>query len=216
MGGQYANMVSAVEPDILGVVPTGAGGYWSYFAVHTSLMGGLAGPLGLVLGTTQKLNHLHPALQLFETIWEPVDPMVYMPRVARRPLSGHPARPIYEPVGQGDSYFPEQTYDAASLAYGHKEAGTIVWSSMQDALKLQGLDGIAPYSVKNDLMSSNGTTYTGAIMQYVGDGIYDPHSIFTQLDSVKYQYGCFLSTLLQNGVATIPAPQPLGTPCPND
>jgi hypothetical protein len=31
---------------------------------------------------------------------------------------------------------------------------------------------------------------------------------------VKYQYGCFLSTFLQKGMATVPAPAALGTPCP--
>lgn len=52
------------------------------------------------------------------------------------------------------------------------------------------------------------------MVQYHGDGIYDPHAIYSQLDAVKYQYGCFLSTMLATGTATVPAPAPLGTPCP--
>jgi hypothetical protein len=57
-----------------------------------------------------------------------------MPRLGARPLAGHPVRPVYEPVGKGDSYFPIVLYDAIALAYGHQQAGDIVWPSMQEAL----------------------------------------------------------------------------------
>ena len=42
----------------------------------------------------------------------------------------------------------------------------------------------------------------------------DGHDIFAQLDQVKYQYGCFLSTMLRTGTAIAPAAAPLGKPCP--
>ena len=50
------------------------------------------------------------------------------------------------------------------------------------------------------------------VVQYKGDGTFDPHSIYRQLDAVKYQYGCFVETFVKRGVATIPAAAPLGTP----
>ena len=168
----------------------------------------------LLLGTQSELTFLHPGLSLFETAAEAVDPMVSMPRVARRPLPGSPSRPVYEPVGQGDSYFPEATYDAMATAYGHKETGTVVWPTMQTALALEGDDGILPYSVVNDLTSESGAKYTGMVVQYHGDGVYDPHALYSQLDTVKYQYGCFFSTFLETGTAVVPAPQALGTACP--
>jgi hypothetical protein len=215
MGGQYVNLMGAVEPLMLGAVATGAGGYWSYFILYTSLIPDLGQKIGTIfLGTPAKLSHLHPGLFTFQIAWEPVDPMIYMPRVARRPLKGHPQRSIYEPVGKGDSYFPTQTYDAMALAYGHKEGGKVVWPTMQEALKLDGLDGLISYPIKDDLTSSTGQKYTGAILQYEGDGVYDPHAIYTQLDDVKYQYGCFLESMLKTGKATIPAPAALGSPCP--
>ncbi|APR87405.1 hypothetical protein A7982_12754 [Minicystis rosea] len=215
MGGMYTNLISAVEPRIRAALPTGAGGYWSHFILITPLIPDIAGKVGTVLlGTSAKLTFLHPGLSLFETAAEAVDPMVSMPRLARRPLPDHPVRPIYEPVGKGDSYFPMETYDAMALAYGHKEAGDIVWATMQEALKLSGHDGILPYPVSQDLTSETGTKYTGVVVQYEGDGVYDPHAIYSQLDAVKYQYGCFFSTFLKTGTATVPAPAPLGTPCP--
>jgi hypothetical protein len=123
-------------------------------------------------------------------------------------------RPVYEPVGQGDSYFPTEVDDAVALAYGHKEAGEVVWADMQSALALESLDGVAAYPVAQELTSADGTPYTGVVVQYQGDGIYDPHAIFAQLDAVKYQYGGLFASFIATGTATVPAPQPLGTPCP--
>jgi len=215
MGGMYTNMIGAVEPRIRAVVPTGAGGFWTYFILKTSLIPGLESKVQVILLQTQaELTFMHPAIHLAETALEPADPMIYMPRLARRPLEGHPVRPIYEPVSKGDSYFPTVLYDAMVLAYGHNEAGDIVWPEMQEALKLDGLDGILEYPIWNNRKSeTDGTPYTGVVVQYEGDGIYDPHSIYGQLDEVKYQYGCFFSTFLQTGTAKVLAPKPLGSPC---
>jgi putative ABC transport system ATP-binding protein len=85
---------------------------------------------------------------------------------------------------------------------------------VETALGLVGLGGMLPYPVKNDSTSASGAAYTGAVVQYAGDGIYDPHAIYSQLDAVKYQYGCFFETFAKTGTATIPAPAALGTPCP--
>jgi hypothetical protein len=215
MGGMYTNLISAVEPRIRAALPTGAGGYWSHFILITPLIPDIAAKVGTVLlGTQAKLTFLHPGLHLFQTAAEAIDPMVSMPRLARRPLLNHPVRPIYEPVGKGDSYFPTETYDAMALAYGHKEAGDVVWATMQEALKLAGKDGLVGYPVLDELTSEAGGKYTGVVVQYEGDGVYDPHAIYSQLDAVKYQYGCFFSSFLKTGKATVPAVAPLGTACP--
>jgi hypothetical protein len=113
---------------------------------------------------------------------------------------------VYEPHGNGDSFFPTPVQDAVALAYRNREAGQIVWPSMQDALRLAGSDGIVPYPVTL-------TQNSGVVVQYEGDGIYDPHAIYSQLDAVKYQYGCFFETFLAHGVATVPAPADYSIPC---
>lgn len=213
MGGMYTNMIGSIEPRIRAVVPTGAGGYWSYFILETSLIPNADKLLGIMLGTKVPLTFMHPAMHLLETTFEPADPIVYMPRLAYRPLKDHPVRPIYEPAGKDDSYFPTTVYDTVALAYNHPQTGDEVWPSMQKALALAGLDGILPYPVANNLKSEDGRKYTGAVIQYEGDGIYDPHALYTQLDSVKYQYGCFLDTFLKTGTAVILAPKALDSPC---
>jgi hypothetical protein len=213
MGGMYTNLISATDLRIKAAVPTGAGGFWTWFILITPLRPGLGDLLAILLESAP-LTSLHPALHLVETGWEPADPFVSMPRLGRRPLPGHPIRPVYEPMGKGDQYFPTPLYDAAALAYGHEEAGALVWPSMQDALVLDGLGGVRSYPVRDNRTSASGARYTGVAVQYEGDGIEDPHAIYRQLDAVKYQYSCFLSTFLSTGSAVVPAPAALGTPCP--
>ena len=214
MGGMYTNLVAAVEPGIKLAVPTGAGGFWPQFILTTSYIAGADKLLGILLRTDAPLTALHPAMHLLFTAWEPADPIVHMPRLARRPLPGHPVRSIYEPVGKDDKYFPTALFDAIALAYGHQQAGETIWPTMQEALRDDGLEGLLPYPVKDNRPSAAGGRYTGVVVQFRGDGIADPHSIYRQLDAVKYQYGCFVASFLATGKAVVTAPAPLGTPCP--
>ncbi|MBK8939296.1 MAG: hypothetical protein IPM79_17135 [Polyangiaceae bacterium] len=216
MGGMYTNLIGATEPLLRAAVPTGAGGHWSYFILETSLRdGNIPAFLTLLLGTTVELTFLHPVLSLGAAALEPADPLIYMPHLGRRPLPGHPVRPVYETTSLGDSYFPTQIYDAAALAYGHQQAGEVVWSDMQDALALAGLDGIAPYPITDNLTSDTGEPYTGVVVQYEADGDYDPHAIYSHRDDVKRQYSCFFDTFLRDGSATVVEPTTeWAAPCP--
>jgi hypothetical protein len=214
MGGMYTNLISATDARIRLAVPTGAGGFWTWFVLVTQLEPGLPDLLALLLGAQAPLTQLHPALHLIETGWEPADPFASMPRLSRLPLPGHPARPVYEPVGRGDQYFPTELYDAAALAYGHEQAGATVWPSMQQALLQESLAGLLPYPVRDNLASA-GVRYTGAVVQYEGDGIEDPHAIYRQLDAVKHQYSCFVASFLATGHAVLSPPDALTAPCAN-
>lgn len=216
MGGMYTNMVGAVEPRIRAVVPTGAGGHWTRFILLTSLLGeGAIEPLlGPLLRLEPPLSWMHPALHIAQTAWEPAEPVAYTPRLAQRPLDGHPVRPIYQPIGLGDSYFPPPVLDAITLAYGNAQAGEIVWPELQDRLALADLDGLVDYPVVDNRTSEDGTPYTGVAVQYAGDGFSDPHVIYVQLDDVMQQYSCFFKTWRETGRAVVPAGGAPGDPCP--
>lgn len=217
MGGMYTNLITAVEPSFRAAVPTGAGGFWTYFVFQSAFVPNANGLLEIALGVHgETLTFMHPAFSMIETGWEAVDPIVSVPRVSRNPLPGTHPRPIYEPVGQNDSYFSNDVYNAVAIAYGHREVGTILWPEMQTALAEVNLNGILPYPASQDVSAIlDGGKYTGVVAQYDADSITgNGHYIYAQLDAVKYQYGCFLSTFLQTGTAVVPAPAPLGTPCP--
>jgi hypothetical protein len=213
MGAMYANLISAVEPRIQGVVATGSGGYWSYFILLTQTLPDIKGDLQVLLDVPPSYTHLHPMMHLAQMALGPIDPMLAVSRLAQNPLPGAPVRSIYEPHGYGDSYFPPAVQDAMALAYGNHEAGNLLWSGMQDLMALGGTAGMTSYPVSNDCTSRDGTPYTGAVIQYLGDGIYDPHAIYSQLDAVKYQYGCFFETMWKTGKATVPAPAPYDVTC---
>jgi hypothetical protein len=216
MGGQYTNLTTAVEPLVKAAIPTGAGGMWSQFMTASPLFGGVKNVAGSLLEVDpDNLTYLHPALNLLYTAWEPGDAIAAVPHIGLRPFEGHPARSFYEPVAKDDEFFPMVTYNAMAMAYGSEEAGDIVWSDMQDNLALVGKDGILSYAVSDNETSANGDPFTAVVVQWEGDGIADPHTVFSQRDEVKYQYGCFAETFMKTGKGVVPAPAPLGTPCPN-
>ncbi len=211
MGGMYTNLVSASEPRIPISVPTGAGGFWTYFVLITHKVQGNA--LSLILRTPERLTFLHPTMSIGELALEAIDPMVSAPRLAYRPLAGHPARPIYEPAGKDDSYFPMEIYDAMALAYHHPRAGEEIWSSMTDAQRLLGLDTPATFPVKSNLKSVDGQLYTGAILQFTVPAPYDPHGVYRRVDAAIHQYRCFHKTFRDTGTAVISSPGAMNDPC---
>jgi hypothetical protein len=217
MGGMYTNLVSAIEPRVQAAVPTGAGGFWIYFVLRLTVIPNAYNLIRLLIGTREQVTFMHPALHLIETALEVMDPLVSTPRLGRRPLPGHPTRSVYEPVGKEDSYFNTDIFDAMALGYGHPRAGTEVWPSMRAAQSLVGLDKPVEYPVKQNLASADGRPFTGVVAQYDNknaQGTFDGHGIYRRLEAVRYQYGCFHSTFQKTGVAVVPAPAPLGTPCP--
>ena len=212
MGGMYVNLIAPVEPRIKAVVPTGAGGFWTYFILQTQLVPGAANTLKAILGSGP-LVFTHPALGLVQTAWETSEPIVGANRLAARPLPGHTARHIYEPVGQGDYYFPTPIFDAMALSMENQQAGDIVWPTMQAALAHKALDGLLTYPISRNRPTADGDGRTGVVVQYPGDGIHDPHNIFQHDERVKHQYGCFFQTFLRDGSARVVAPVGLDASC---
>ncbi len=201
-GAIYANMAGGSNAGVHGVVPTGAGGLWSLQILTTDRYDGTA-LVGFVLGTKEARTHLHPAIHALQWAWEPVETALYMRRMAIDPLPGHPRRPVYQPVGLGDTYYDAELFDALALAYGNRQAGPVVWPSLQAALALAGLSEPVEYPVQ--------VRESGVVVQFEGDGIADPHEVFSQLDAVKAQYGCFLGTLAATGTGIVVDPS---APCP--
>ncbi len=215
MGAMYTNMIGAVEPRFRAVLPTGAGGFWSFFVFHSNVSL-LKEPLvRSLMQSREVLTYVHPAMHMFQTAIEGSEPLVYIPHLARRPLPGHEPRHIFQPVGQSDSYFKEAVLDVLALAYGNQQAGKEIWPELQKRLKVMGRDGFAKYPIKLNRTSEGGKKFTGVVAQYVPDTISKSgHYVAFQLDEVIHQYSCFLKTFVETGVAVVPAPSKLGTPCP--
>jgi len=216
LGGQIVNMLGAIDPRVAGVAPTGSGGYWSLTILAADFAPGIPSNLLIaqLLGVPVVRDHLHPGLQLIQSTFEPAEPLVYAARLALRPLPGHAPRSIYQPIAIDDPGFPNVIYNAMALASGTQQTGAVLDPGLQRALALDGLDGLLPYDVAGNGRALDGTSYTGAVVQYESDGLLDGHHIFSQLDAVKYQYGCFLHSLIAGGPGLVPSASPLGTTCP--
>jgi hypothetical protein len=208
----YTNLLGAVDRRVEAMVPTGAGGHLLYFLLQTPAVKNSAGLIAALLRAASPLTILHPAIHVMETALEPIDPIVSAPRLAVRPLPGHPVRSIYEPVGIDDSYFPTPIYDAMALAYRHPRAGADVWPTMREAQALVGLDAVAPYPVRQNLRSESGAEYTGIVAQYGTPGT-NGHTIYRRVEAVMHQYGCFHRSYRRTGTAVVAAPAPLDAPC---
>jgi len=215
LGAQMVNMMAALDPRVRAAVPTGSGGLWSLVTLEAKELAGVPidGLVPSLLGTTARVDHLHPAMQLLQAAFEPADPVVFARRIARDPLPGHPVRPIYVPAGVDDPGFSNRIYAAMSLASGVAQAGEVRSAVFPETLALGGLDGVVPYPVVDNVASESGTPFTGAVVQYEADAILDAHHVFAQLDDVKHQYGCFFATFAGDGRAVVPAPAPLGSDC---
>jgi hypothetical protein len=211
MGAMYTNQLAAIDPRIRAIVPTGAGGHWTEFILNTPLqLGAIPGLLRLLLATGP-LSMLHPVVAIGAAGLEPADPVVYVPRIARRPLPGHPVRSIYQPVAPNDSYFASVTYDTMTLAYQHPQAGPEQWPELQQALALARLEGVLEFPIEDNLRSESGEPYTGAVIPFPplsdpGGAPVDGHAIYVYRDDEKYQYSCFLRSVVDTGRARIPGP----------
>ena len=215
LGAQMVNMMAALDPRVRAAVPTGSGGLWSLVTLEAKELAGVPidGLVPSLLGTTARVDHLHPAMQLLQAAFEPADPVVFAPRIARDPLPGHPVRPIYVPAGVDDPGFSNRIYAAMSLASGVAQAGEVRSAIFPETLALGELDGVVPYPVADNVASEAGAPYTGVVVQYEADGVLDAHHVFAQRDDVKHQYGCFFATFAGDGRAVVPAPAPLGSDC---
>ena len=122
---------------------------------------------------------------------------------------------IFRLVGQSDSLFQEVALGVLVMAYGNQQAGQEVWKEMQQRLRVVARDGLASYPVKLNRKSEGGKEFTGVFAQYKPDAISKSgHNVVFHLDEVIDPYGCFLDSFVKTGVAVVPAPKKLGTPCP--
>ncbi|MBK9071497.1 MAG: hypothetical protein IPL79_10910 [Myxococcales bacterium] len=203
MGGMYASMVAATEPLIKAVVPTGAGGYFSWQFLINSVTGDPKPLIAALLHTAPELlSQLHPALMITELAFEPADPLVFVSRVVARPAPGHEPIHVLQTTAPADEYFPPPIYAGLATAYGHPRLGDSVMPEIAASLALAERP-VAAYP-----LSGNVNGKTAAVVEYeVPAGHTSGHGIITYRDDTRYQVTCFFKTFVETGVARLVAPQ---------
>ena len=158
-----------------------------------------------------------PAISIIQAVLEPCDTIVFGPHVFRRPFPGQPARHVYLAVGKNDFYTKTITQNAVIAALGLPLAGPVVDDEILMSQRLLGYDAPQQFPLHANVASEDGRTVTAAALQYQPDTwTNEGHNVNHNLTETKHQYGCFLRTLIDTGMPTIPPPGPEADPCPGE
>jgi hypothetical protein len=120
-GSTHAALMIPHEPDVAAVVLSGNGGDLTHSLLNKTQPVDIAGLLPLALLDPNRDGGLaagafHPALALFQMFFERVDPVNHARRLHVEPPAGAPGLHVFMTYGPGDSYSPEDTMRAYSLA----------------------------------------------------------------------------------------------------
>jgi hypothetical protein len=200
-----------VEPGLKAIIPSGEGGHWGVFIARGNILD--------IKSLNQKekgmfevikVDAFHPAMAVFQTAMAPADFITFAPHIIYEPLQGAPKQ-VWMAMGEYDHFFRPETQNALFQGLGLDFAGPVVDKRIEQYLDLSGKK-IMDYPVSGNI-KVGGKSLTGVAEQFKMDGILDGHHINFQLDAPKYQYGCFLESLVKTGVGTDYAPKDPNDPC---
>jgi len=195
----------AVETDLKALIPAGNGAYWSLFiaegnALDTKLIKRRGGGQGDLF----KLDRFHPFVSILSNVLAEADPFAYQPHYFKRPLPGRAPKHVWAPFGLYDHYFYPVSQNAAILAMGLDVAGSALEDSTEEMLDLAGLKQL-DYPIRQNRQTPAGPV-TAVAVQFEQYGPLDGHHVTYQRDDAKQQYGCFLESLVRDGVPTVREP----------
>ena len=216
MGGTILGVWSGVEPGFIASIPAGPSGHWGMLIRNFTQIPAKPYFFSWLTGgkRDEEMDARWPVISLVQAVTEPCDTLTYGPMVFQRPLPGAAPKNVYMAIGDNDFYTKPITQDAVVTALGLPQAGAVLWQSTRTTQKLIGYGDPLKYPVSLNAGSDDGRRVTAAVVQYHPDAwTHEGHWIDLNLPEVRHQYGCFLETLVDKGVAILPAPAPEGSPC---
>jgi hypothetical protein len=196
----------AVETDVKALIPSGNGAYWNLFLAGCNVLDiKRLERRGEGMLESAGFDQYHPMMTLITTVLAPADTFVFEPRFFKDPLPGREPKHVWASFGIYDSDFSTFTQNAAILSMGLDFAGPLIDPSTGPMLDLAGLDPV-DYPVRLNKNTPRGEV-TGVAVQYEQAGPRDGHFINAQRQDAKYQYACFLESLVDDGAPTTYAPK---------
>ncbi|MBI3071206.1 MAG: hypothetical protein HYY84_03670 [Deltaproteobacteria bacterium] len=200
-GGLTGAIYAAIEPNLAGVLLSGAGGHFTTSALlrDDGQMSRLAeGPLGLNIAGVESLNQFHPALAFIQMMGEVADPLNYARYWIRAP---RPTRKsVFLTSGLKDPQTVWQTAEALALAgalppFRDGHTGSPAFA----------LAGLAPIDgpVRANVAAADGQPAVTALFRQFPAAGHFP--IFNDA-SARRQLKEFFRTLVADRLPTIPAP----------
>lgn len=182
----------AYEPEIDGVVLSGAGGLLIESMLNKRLPVDV--PAAMAVGLADPaIDRYHPILNLVQAGAERADPLNHAVYVVDEPLEGMPYRSVLQTFGVGDGYAPDVTQQA--LARG-LHLGQV----------LNGSDPLESLVTYNPPVVATHNGQTAIVALYEGDGEADPHYVLFTNELAQRQVDHFLGTAVRDGIPTVVAP----------
>jgi hypothetical protein len=200
-GSTHGALVVPYEPDIRAVVFSGLGGDLTQSLLNKTEPIDIAGVLPFALldpdaGGRLTTGDFHPALALFQAYFERVDPVNYAWHLFRAPPAGDTGRDVLMTYGPGDSYSPEATMQAYSIAAG--------LPIVRPVLVDYGLPQVdAP--LRNNV-TVGGVMHSAGLRQYTPDAGEDGHFVATGTTDGRRDVVTFIDDALAGNVPAIGIP----------
>jgi hypothetical protein len=199
-GGLTGALYLPLDPAPLGGVVSGAGGLVTATILqrqNPQLLPLVEGPLLLNLPAGESLDWYHPVLALIQTLAEAVDPINWGRYWVKEPAPNGRPKSIFTTSGLLDLDTPADTAEFLNTAAGLPQLLPLARDSMS-----YDLSGIAPVMTPlSGNLKSGGTTVTAAFHQWAAP---QRHFVIFDDREARHQWSNFLTSLVKQGVATIP------------
>jgi hypothetical protein len=202
-GSTHASLMIGYEPDVSAIVLSGNGGDLTLSLLNKTEPVDIAGLLPFALLDPARDGGLvtgdyHPALSLFQAYFDSVDPVNYATLLHREPVMGVGGHHVFMTYGPGDSYSPEPTMQAYSIA----APLTLVRPLLGDGWRLPEADAPLSGNVMVDM-----TPFTMGLRQYdPTPSMVDGHFVALRTDEGRADVRRFLLGALAGAVPEIGAP----------
>lgn len=206
-GATHAALMIPFEPNLVAVVLSGEGGNLTHSLLNKTEPYDIAGLLPFALLDPNRDLELaggasHPALSIFQTYFERVDP-VNFGGLLRAGSQGEdtPLRHVFMTYGLDDSYSPEPTQRGYAVSAAFTMVEPVLTRDDDGDLYTFGLrTSTAPMSGN---IAVEELTYTHGIRQYESDGEYDGHHVSRFNDQARDDVTRFIREALAGSVPSI-------------
>lgn len=220
MGASIVPLTMAFEPQIRGMLLSGAGGSWLENLVHKQKpipTKPLAETILGFAGSGYSISAYDPMLNLLQWAGESADVATYTPTIVQEP-SGE-SRHVLMMQGIVDHYILPPIANTMSLSLGLDLAGDALdekteelsaYAPLGELLPLVGRQQIGLPAEGNVVAAGNAST--GVVVQYGEDGVEDGHEVVFQTEAPKRAMRCFLESLA-SGTPRVPSAGAWMDPC---
>ena len=163
--------------------------------------------LGLMTDEYDEINFLHPGMSLFQTAADVIDPIHYVPMLARRPRPGFAPKSIYQTEGvnpdfTGDNYTPPYGTEVQAIAIGLPWMKPVIHEISEASYS-----GIAPIEIPSGGLSGNlaNGRASGVLAQWPASEASDGHFVVYDIPAARNQAAQFCRNLFDDPVGRVPA-----------